>query len=179
MSCVVSIYCTIHRVNRNSFSRQKGQTVLVNMPLVFTHRQIASFFFFYKLFTAQYKTAIQHVFEAVTRCKMHCQKNPWKIPHWGNIFKIIHFFFRFVFLRCHPSSAPLLLIRVFLSRAHSYQDVATSLRTQKRPFLWSGKFTNREKRRNFSFIVTKTEKKTKQKQKKTRKQLEINHVVFK
>lgn len=43
MSCDVSIYCTIHRVNRISFSRQKGETVPVNMPLVFTHRQIASF----------------------------------------------------------------------------------------------------------------------------------------
>lgn len=44
MSCVVSIYCTIHRVNCFSFSRQKGETASVNVPLVFIHRQIASFF---------------------------------------------------------------------------------------------------------------------------------------
>lgn len=41
MCRVVSTYCTIHRVNCTSFSRQKGQTVLVNMPLVFIHGQIA------------------------------------------------------------------------------------------------------------------------------------------
>lgn len=39
MSCVDSVYCTIRRVNRTSFSRQKGNT-----PFVFIHRQIASFF---------------------------------------------------------------------------------------------------------------------------------------
>lgn len=77
MSCVDSIYCTIRRVNRITFSRQKGETAPVNTALLFIHRQIASFKKKQKnLFTAQYKTAIQRDFEAVTRCKMHCQKNP-------------------------------------------------------------------------------------------------------
>lgn len=42
MSCVVSIHCTIHRVNHISFSRQKGVNAPVNMPPVFIHIQIAS-----------------------------------------------------------------------------------------------------------------------------------------
>lgn len=73
MSCVVSIYCTIHRVKQISFSRQKRKTALLTCPMfLYTDR----LHLFKKLFTAQYKTAIQRVFEAVTRCKMHCQKNP-------------------------------------------------------------------------------------------------------
>lgn len=43
MSCVDSIYCTIRRVIRITFSRQKGETAPVNTPLLFIHRQIASF----------------------------------------------------------------------------------------------------------------------------------------
>lgn len=56
MSCVVSIYCTIHRVNCISFSRQKGETAPVNMPLVFIHRQIASL----KRNKNKKKTCLQH-----------------------------------------------------------------------------------------------------------------------
>lgn len=89
MCRVASTYCTIHRVNCTSFSRQKGQTVLVNMPLVFIHRQIALYIYIcirihvhayvyicIYIKTAQYKTASQQVSGAVTRCKMHGQKNP-------------------------------------------------------------------------------------------------------
>lgn len=138
MSWVVSIYCTLHRVNCTSFSRQKGETAPIHMPLCFKTQTDCIYF----------KNCLQHntkqlVFEAVTRCKMHCQKNPWKIPHWGNVFYFIHFFFHFVFSAA--TSLPLSLTLVFPSESHSYWDVATSLRTQKRPFLWSGKFTNGEK----------------------------------
>lgn len=70
MSCVVSIYCTIHRVNCISFSRQKGETAPVNMPLVFNTQTDC-------IFCLQHNTKqLFNVFEAVTRCKMHCQKNP-------------------------------------------------------------------------------------------------------
>lgn len=53
MSCVDSIYCTIRRVNRITFSRQKGETAPVNTALLFIHRQIASF-------KKNKKTCLQH-----------------------------------------------------------------------------------------------------------------------
>lgn len=171
---VVSTYYTIHRVNCISFSRQKGPTALVNMPLVFfLYTDRLHLIYIYILKTAQYKTAIQRVFEAVTRCKMHCQKNPWKFPHWGNIFlkKENHSLFS---LRQYSSAPSLLLCSCRtpnffsflypLPRAHSRRDVATSLRTRKRAFPWSGKNLQTEKRLSFSFLVTKTQKKNTRKQ---------------
>lgn len=176
MSCVVSIYCTIHRVDRISFSRQKRWICPgLTCPFVvfFTHRQIASFFL--KLFTAQYKTAIQRVFEAVTRCKMHCQKNPWKNPHWGNILKIIHFFLPLCIQRPPLSPFPEAPAhsRPFPSRnTFSPRCSYKFLRTQKQTVPVTWQIYKQRKRLDFSFIVTKTQKKN------TRKQLEINHVLF-
>lgn len=62
MSCV-SMYCTIHKDNLISFSRQKRELPWLTCLIFYTDRL---HLFFKKLFTAQYKTAIQHVFEAVT-----------------------------------------------------------------------------------------------------------------
>lgn len=152
MSCVDSIYCTIRRVNRITFSRQKGETAPVNTPLLFIHRQIASFFL-KKLFTAQYKTAIQRDFEAVTRCKMHCQKNPWKFPHWGNIFKSFTFSFALYFTP--HSSPPLAHSHLSLQStisprcSYKFKDTETAV-----PVIWQ--IYKQRKTLNFSFIVTKT-----------------------
>lgn len=103
------------------------------------------------------------MFEAVTRCKMHCQKNPWKIPHWGNIFKIIHFFFHFVLNAAtlslsHSCFLLLSLTHVFPSPTHSYRDVATSFKDTETavPMIWQN--YKQRKRLDFSFIVTKTQK---------------------
>lgn len=116
------------------------------------------FFFFYTqtdcIFRLQHNTKqLFDVFEAVTRCKMHCQKNPWKIPHWGNIFKIIHFLFHFVFSAATAHLTA--LTHVFPSRAtfsprcsYKFKDTETAV-----PVIWQT-----EKRLVFSFIVTKTQK---------------------
>lgn len=86
MFCVVSTHCTI-RKGQSYFLQQteRWDCPCSHAPCFYTDR-LHLFFFIKELFTAQYKTAIRCVFEAVTRHKMHCQKNPWKIPHWGNIF---------------------------------------------------------------------------------------------
>lgn len=164
MSCVDSIYW------------QKGETAPVNTPLLFIHRQIASFLkkTKQKLFTAQYKTAIQRDFEAVTRCKMHCQKNPWKFPHWGNIFKSFTFSFALYFTP--RSSPPLAHSHLSLQStisprcSYKFKDTETAV-----PVIWQ--IYKQRKTLNFSFIVTKTHARTRKKERKkkiTRKQLEVN-----
>lgn len=101
------------------------------------------------------------MFEAVTRCKMHCQKNPWKIPHWGNNFFFLN---HSLFLSlCFWHRQPLLFHSSFAhSRfslsstflpicSYKFKDTETAV-----PVVWQ--IYKQRKRLDFSFIVTKTQK---------------------
>lgn len=90
MSCVVSIYCTIHRVNRVSFSRQKGETAPVNMPPFYT--QTDCIFFLKTVYSTIQNSYSTCVCEAVTRCRCIVKKIPEKF-----LTEVTFFFISFTF----------------------------------------------------------------------------------
>lgn len=105
---------------------------------------------------------------------MHCQKNPWKFPHWGNIFKSFTFSFALYFTP--RSSPPLAHSHLSLQStisprcSYKFKDTETAV-----PVIWQ--IYKQRKTLNFSFIVTKTHARTRKKERKkkiTRKQLEVN-----